>query len=284
MTEQEKIIAKASEGLAQASSQKILSIEVITAIASDKQLLQKYENTYPDKLYSLILYSLSHESVNEDEARGLWKLINFHWKSLNNVLQRDVGIAVAALDYLSNIHNVLSSPILMEEEKSNSISEIATKDMLTGLVTREVFFVVLDKELQQLDRSDETVSLAMLDIDDFKQVNDTHGHQQGDSVLTAVGRSILNNIRDMDTAARYGGEELVILMPRTEIDTAYLVVERIRKDIETLSIDGIKVTISIGLASSSRSKQSVEALLRQADEALYAAKKQGKNRVLKSTL
>ena len=283
MSDDEKI-GTTSEELAVSSSQQPLSVDEITAIAQDDRVLERYQKKYPDKLYSLIMYSLSHKSVTETEARELWKLIGYHWTSLNASLKRDVGVAVAALDYLSNIHDVLSTPILIEAEKSKNISKIATKDRLTGLITRDMFDFALDKEFKQIERSAETVSLAMIDIDDFKAINDRHGHPVGDRILSSVGKTINHSVREMDTAARYGGEEMVVLMPRTELETAYKVTERIREDIEKLKVDGVQVTVSAGVAATGAQVETPDHLIEQADEALYAAKRQGKNRVIKADL
>ena len=123
----------------------------------------------------------------------------------------------------------------------------------------------------------------MIDIDDFKKVNDEYGHQKGDNVLSDIGETTKRNIRQMDTAARYGGEELVVLMPNTNVDTAYEVAERIRREIEHSNIEKIQVTVSIGIAESSKLADTPEKIVHAADEALYQAKKNGKNQIVKAS-
>jgi diguanylate cyclase len=126
------------------------------------------------------------------------------------------------------------------------------------------------------------ISLAMIDIDDFKEINDRYGHQQGDKVLTSVGAIIRDNVRKMDTAARYGGEELVILMPNTSATTASEVAERIRRDIENMRVSQISITVSIGVSDTRSIGTNIDELVKKADQALYQAKRAGKNQVIRA--
>jgi diguanylate cyclase (GGDEF)-like protein len=129
------------------------------------------------------------------------------------------------------------------------------------------------------------VGLAMLDIDDFKRVNDTYGHQQGDLVLLEVARCLRSLSRDIDEPARYGGEELAVILPQTDLSGAELLAERMRATIAALEIkrlDGkgvLRVTASFGVASLPQSAGGKESLIAAADAALYRAKRAGKNRV-----
>jgi two-component system cell cycle response regulator len=125
-----------------------------------------------------------------------------------------------------------------------------------------------------------------MDIDYFKSVNDSHGHDIGDEVLREFAKRIGANIRGIDLACRYGGEEFVVVMPETDAAFAYAVAERLRKSIETTPVDishppgKLSITISIGIASSEGASDTSEALLRRADQALYSAKRNGRNRVV----
>ena len=122
----------------------------------------------------------------------------------------------------------------------------------------------------------------MIDIDDFKQVNDQYGHQKGDDVLSKIGQCINEIVREMDLAARYGGEELAIILPNSDIEKAYKIGERVRVAIEKLKFDGFSVTVSIGVGGTDRkTKNTPEALIKKADVALYRAKDKGKNRTVK---
>ncbi len=122
----------------------------------------------------------------------------------------------------------------------------------------------------------------MIDIDNFKQVNDQYGHQVGDEVLHNIGHCINGLVREMDLAARYGGEELAIILPNSDIEKGYITGERVRKAIEKLKFDGFSVTVSIGVGGTdSKTKNTAEALIKKADVALYRAKEEGKNRTVK---
>jgi diguanylate cyclase (GGDEF)-like protein len=124
----------------------------------------------------------------------------------------------------------------------------------------------------------------MIDIDDFKKVNDTYGHPAGDRVLEHIGRVILDAVRHEDFAARFGGEEFAILLPETNPHGAGIPAERIRRNIEALKVaarnEEFSVTVSIGIASFPEHASSIDELLERADKALYDAKKLGKNRAL----
>jgi diguanylate cyclase (GGDEF)-like protein len=126
----------------------------------------------------------------------------------------------------------------------------------------------------------------MLDIDDFKRINDTHGHLAGDAVLKEVAQCMLHSIRDNDLAFRYGGEEFVMLLPATDAKGGVLVAERIRKTVEDFIFDtgtnNVKITVSIGVSAYPVNANTARALTDSADLALYSAKEAGKNRVVAS--
>jgi len=256
-----------------------LSLDEIEYIATDTKVRQHYEKTYEGHLYSSILMSLTHKSFSEDEAKKLWNKIANHMRQLNHVLGRHVGIAVASLDYLSNIKDELSEPKIIEENKSAFVAEATTRDTLTGLYSRDVFMALLKKEIAQAARLKKPLCLIMIDIDDFKTVNDKHGHLKGDDVLKKIGSIIDGTVRDMDLAARYGGEEMAVIMPNTDSGGAFEVADRIRNTIEQENFDNLRVTVSIGLCEYNELIGSPQKLIQNADAALYRAKGQGKNRV-----
>jgi diguanylate cyclase (GGDEF)-like protein len=161
----------------------------------------------------------------------------------------------------------------------------AVTDELTGLYNVRHFHDTLDGEIERSRRFGTDVGLAMLDIDDFKQINDTFGHQQGDVVLLEVGRVLRSLSRDIDEPARYGGEEMAVILPQTDLNGAELLAERMRTAIESLEIkrldgDGaLGITASFGVASLPTCATDKEGLIAEADAALYRAKRSGKNRV-----
>jgi diguanylate cyclase (GGDEF)-like protein len=162
----------------------------------------------------------------------------------------------------------------------------AITDELTGLGNYAHFQQLLSIALGQVKRYRDTVGLVMLDLDDFKLINDTYGHQQGDAVLRAVARAIRDSCREADVPARYGGDELAVILPRTPIDGAFAIGERIRLAIANLEIarpnggERLHLTASIGVAASATGDK--EALISDADRALYKAKRAGKNRTAKA--
>src|SRR5204862_6246983 len=155
-------------------------------------------------------------------------------------------------------------------------------DELTGLGNYAHFQNLLRIEAEQVKRYGDPVGLLMLDLDDFKSINDTFGHQQGDAVLKSVARVLRESCRDADAPVRYGGDELAVILPRTPLEGAFTIGERVRLAIESLRIprldgaDFLKVTASIGVSASLEGDK--EALVSDADKALYAAKREGKNR------
>jgi len=169
-----------------------------------------------------------------------------------------------------------------------ALAEASSRDALTGLYNR---FYVLDKiesELNRATRHGCPTSLLMIDIDHFKQVNDSWGHPTGDHVLQTVGQVLRDSCRVYDTPGRFGGEEFCVLLPETKMEGTSIVAERIRQRLELtpLQVDGnasIRVTASIGVAimsdQSDDSPWSASSLIDRADKALYAAKRGGRNRV-----
>jgi len=165
--------------------------------------------------------------------------------------------------------------------------ELAMVDGLTGLFVRRYFDARIEEEIERSKRYATAFSVVMMDVDDFKRFNDAHGHLIGDRVLRGIANVVKSQMRGVDTAARYGGEEIAVILPRTEIVNAFAVGERIRGAVSELRIttDGdppaaLRVTASFGVASYPESKAtSGEDLVRRADRALYRAKQAGKNRV-----
>lgn len=257
-----------------------LSLENIESIIRHKKVRERFEKKYGEKLYSEILLVLTHERYELEEAKLIWNKINLHLDNLTNRLDRNPGIAVATLDYLSNFHNSLSSPVLIQEDKSSFMSETTTRDDLTQLYLKSVFNFALKKELEKSFRTKKKLSLLMIDIDDFKQVNDNYGHLAGDEALRTIGELININIRNMDIAARYGGEELAIIVPESTSNDAVLLAQRIREKISKIEFASFSVTVSIGICHSSLDIRDINDIISRADKALYDAKLSGKNRVV----
>lgn len=184
-----------------------------------------------------------------------------------------------------SLPNQTSNATVYLQALVDKLSELSLKDPLTGLSNRRYFQHVLEREIEMVARSGEPALLLMLDIDHFKKVNDTHGHPVGDLTLQAVAQALTGCVRPMDTVARFGGEEFVIILPSCQGHYGQQVAERLREAVSALSIplaDGgyIKITISIGGAYAPRwVRSTAELWLERSDNELYRAKSNGRNRV-----
>jgi len=170
-----------------------------------------------------------------------------------------------------------------------TVQRQAVTDELTGLFNHRRFQEVMTAEVERTKRFGHELGLIMLDIDNFKRVNDRFGHLQGDLVLREVARVLRESSREIDEPARYGGEEMAVALPQTGLQGAYEFAERVRRRIEDLELpllDGsgtLRVTASFGAAALPRSADiDKDALVAAADAALYAAKRAGKNRTVKA--
>ncbi|MCK4888262.1 MAG: diguanylate cyclase, partial [Planctomycetes bacterium] len=202
----------------------------------------------------------------------------------DQISDKIVGLNVGAVDYIAKpfdpgelkarIESVLRTLELEEE-----ISLLVNTDELTGLTNRRRFFDILEREIFSARIKGKSLCMMMLDIDRFKNVNDTYGHLAGDMILRQMGKILKENTYSLDVVGRYGGEEFVILMPDTSYSTAIKAAEKLRKIIDECHWDigekRISITVSIGIASVD-SSDSLE-LIKRADKALYEAKKQGRN-------
>ena len=169
---------------------------------------------------------------------------------------------------------------------SSSFGSTSNRDALTGLYNRRYLYEILDALLEKVEREDELFSVAILDIDQFKAINDTYGHIAGDSVLKELSKLLLGSIRKYDTLGRFGGEEFLILFTGTTKDKAHRRMERILEKVRKMSVpyEGteIRFTLSCGIADSSicvHESCSIELIINEADTKLYQAKKAGKNRI-----
>lgn len=217
--------------------------------------------------------NLTGTSYPPHEAQALWRNIVEHKRMLDGRLDRNVGVTVAALDYLTNVAGALEQPVLIEQRRLDLLVHRATRDALTGLYDRSSLHVLLKREIARAQRADELLSALMIDVDHFKHYNDVHGHLAGDILLRRIALLVLDNVREMDIAARYGGEELCVILPRAGRDAALEVAERIRAAVARSS----GITVSIGVATLSDEPRTPEALIGRADEALYRAKRNGRN-------
>ena len=173
--------------------------------------------------------------------------------------------------------------ITESKEFEKKLKHLAEIDSLTGIMNRGTIESVLRREIERASRYDSKLALLMLDIDHFKKVNDTFGHDMGDFVLKHLTMICLDNIREVDFMGRWGGEEFVIIMPEVDAKGVLVVAEKLRKSIENQPVElqldeKIPFTVSIGGALFKKSNPHWESLYKEADTALYKAKEQGRNR------
>jgi two-component system cell cycle response regulator len=173
------------------------------------------------------------------------------------------------------------------EEKNRELERLSISDGLTGLYNHRHIHGLLYEEFERVERTKDCMSVAMFDLDRFKSVNDTYGHQAGDRVLIELADVLRETARDIDRLARYGGEEFMALLPETCIEDAAVFVERVRREVARRPFDigraePLRMTLSAGVATYPHELiDGVETLVRLADEALYAAKAGGRDRVIR---
>jgi diguanylate cyclase (GGDEF)-like protein len=208
---------------------------------------------------SLQLFSSSREGFSQEDAQLLWML------------------------------TLVAENLLTREYSSEGLVRLAITDYLTGLRTRGYLEQQLDLELKRSERRREKFALLMIDIDHFKQLNDTFGHHVGDQVLRGVASILARDMREVDTVARYGGEEFAIILPGTTEAGARYVAERLRRAVEQARFSSGSgrpiqhLTISIGVAVYDADARFKRELIELSDAALYAAKKEGRNCVICSS-
>jgi diguanylate cyclase (GGDEF)-like protein len=265
---------------------KLFTPEFISGIAGDAVLSNGDKKTYDkllketgDDLYVKILFYITHQVFLTEDSKRLWEEILAHKYNLSKVLNRNIEITVATLDYLTNIKCKIENPKLIGEAFIGKIAELSSSDGLTKLYNRSYLLIKIKEELQRYKRYKQTFSLIILDIDDFKKINDKNGHQKGDDILRKLGTILNSSRRDLDICARYGGEEFAIVLPHTNCKEAKIISERLRKKVENHFQNEMKITISMGVSNCPESSTVLESLIKKADEALYESKRTGKNKV-----
>jgi diguanylate cyclase (GGDEF)-like protein len=234
--------------------------------------------------YQALSLLLADISVQEKRAQATFEKLRAHQERLNKKLGRSVGIKTAAMDYLENLERALN---LKDDEQAltyNQLAHMAFRDDLTGLANFRYFTRRFSEEIKRAGRYSHLLSVLMIDIDFFKRFNDQYGHLSGNKALEHLAGILLAETRETDLVARYGGEEFAIILPETTKNETRELAERIRAKVEKTPVELAEgspqaVTISVGLATFPRDAGSTEDLIAAADEALYASKKAGRNRI-----
>lgn len=209
--------------------------------------------------------------ILDDDGRQRGSLATFD--DLTDVEKKNLRLA-HLLDMLKQSREEI-------EEQNEHLKYLATRDSLTGCLNRRTFFEEFDSVWSSASRHQHPVSCVMVDLDHFKSINDNHGHAVGDKVLQRVAEALKAAARKSDFVCRYGGEEFSVLLPHIDLDGAMQCAERFRQIIVELQPAGLDVTASLGVSSNCFGARQPAEMLDQADKALYAAKRTGRNRVAK---
>ncbi|MEH6470229.1 MAG: diguanylate cyclase [Halopseudomonas sp.] len=237
----------------------------------------------------------SHQQIVDQGLRGL----------LDDAEQMECWLALTAkghqshiVEYQSKLLNVVvatirdESGVLLgstafvrdvttEKQLEQKLRALSLTDGLTGLYNRRHFDEVIRHEMDRAESPDWALSVLMFDIDHFKKFNDNYGHDQGDRVLQQVAQALQQAVRTVDICCRYGGEEFVVILPSTDVEGATILAERVRASIEAMRVDGLQVTVSVGVSHLiHRPEANADELVEAADKAMYGAKQAGRNRVV----
>jgi diguanylate cyclase (GGDEF)-like protein len=192
-----------------------------------------------------------------------------------------VGINLTALVLLAYVATVIARE---QRTARDAAVRLSTVDPLTGLFNRTFFFAAVDREIDRSLRSSRGFCLLMMDVDELKAINDRYGHYFGDQVIRGIGEVIQTGVRKIDTAARYGGDEFVVLLPETDPTGAWVLAEKVRIGVTELNVvvagTQIPASVSVGVVNFPDDGQTSDALMISADQAMYASKRSGKNRVM----
>ena len=190
-----------------------------------------------------------------------------------------IGINLTALVLLAYVAMVIARE---QRRARDAAIRLSTVDPLTGLFNRTFFFAAIEREIARSARSGRGFCLLMMDLDELKAINDKSGHFMGDRVLRGVGDVIRDGVRKIDIAARYGGDEFVVLLPETDPTGAYVLAEKIRIGVAELALPGtdVRTSLSAGVVAYPDDGKNPDELMISADRAMYASKRGGKNRVM----
>ncbi|MEM9878604.1 MAG: diguanylate cyclase, partial [Pseudomonadota bacterium] len=251
---------------------------VILPMSFDRQdglrIASRLRTNKETRMVPLLMIASDEDAVRVNKAMDI---------GVNDYLMRPID----ALELVARVRTQIRRKRFTDSLRENLHMSIklATTDSVTGLYNRHYMTSQLNSLISASRAHDRDLSIAILDLDKFKSVNDTHGHTAGDEVLQEFARRISQSIRGIDLAARYGGEEFVVIMPDTSLDIAAKVGERLRAltagSAFPISADAgqLNVTVSIGVAQLEADDQNITTFLERADEALYEAKHAGRNQV-----
>jgi len=236
-----------------------------------------------EQVYNILLNVLTQLEFSPEDAKKNWNRIVDHKVKLETKLGHSISLMTAVCYYFSDVEKNINTPAIIELKMLEETKKQSHSDGLTGLFNRRYFDDALQGEMNRVQRYEGCFSVFFIDLDNFKTLNDTYGHQAGDLTLKVVADILQNMKRTEDTACRYGGEELVLILPETEKMNALVIAERIRKKVEETEIEfegkTFNVTLSGGISSYPADGKEAQELVHAADVALYQAKENGRNRI-----
>ena len=232
--------------------------------------------------FQRLAFELTGLTVPEEMARAVFKSLATHLQDLRGVLKRPIGVRTAALDLSDRLESFLREEGVAWELSHESLVRMAFVDCLTGLPNFGSLSERFASEIKRAERYGRLLSLLMIDVDGFKEINDRFGHLAGNAALKHVAGLLRNFVRETDVTGRYGGDEFMILLPETPKHMAEALAEGIRALISVtplhLEEHGLlPVTVSVGMASFPRDARTAATLMAEADGALYNAKRAGRN-------
>lgn len=247
--------------------------------------LERLTGEHGEAVYAELVYLLAHLRFAPGEARHHWTAIGRRRAEMERALDAPVDIRVALISYFVEVARKFENPTVIEMRLLEQTEALAYRDELTGLRNFRFFKEFLGREIARSERYGDPLSLIVLDVDDFKGYNDSHGHEAGNRALAQIAALLSGSVRSVDLVARYGGEEFVLIVPSTPKVGARKLAEEARRRIEEAFAEhgqewsGGPLTVSLGVATYPADGADAPALMRNADRALYLAKSQGKNQV-----
>ena len=251
--------------------------------AKEQKKLREIISKLQQGIYIEAIYILTHTFINNaSEARAMFEEIIQHRNNMVHALKRNVSVHVAALDYLQNIRNILKKPTIIEADKYEEFVYRAIVDETTQAFEKDLLDVDLEAEIERCKRFGNRFSILFIDLDNLKSINDSYGHEIGTRAIQTVSNCAGQNMRKYDSMYRYGGDEFVVLLPRTNADEASIISQRILDRVNKSSFEhaALRIGASIGIATfDNKCITDRKILLCAADSALYSAKHAGKNRI-----
>jgi diguanylate cyclase (GGDEF)-like protein len=254
-------------------------------ISGWKKQVARLEEKHGMEIYRNLFFVLANLDLTSRKAKTHWQKLTEEWEELTLATKKTVDLRVAALHFLLQTQKKLKNPTVVEIRFLQKAQGSAIRDELTRVYNYRYFKDRIDQEIKRVNRYDGSLSLLMVDVDDFKKFNDHNGHLAGNAALRKLAHIFSKCVRGVDVVCRYGGEEFAIILPSTPKSGALTAAEKIRQSVEKAPIPGAetqpkkKVTVSIGVATVPMDASRPEKLVERADAALYKAKAAGKNRV-----